>query len=114
MFEYVQDAVEGSAVGYFDGTAVFRELVCYELVLFLCYFHMIIVSHQCNLGEHALEQRWGENPPESLLSDDVVPILVRPGYVDQEVLDDVVGQLEHLAGLFQEIYAPDAPDAAGE
>ena len=61
-----------------------------------------------------LEQLWGENPPESLSSDDVVPIHVRPGYSSDEVLDDVVRQLEHLAGLFQEIYAADAPDAADE
>ena len=54
VLEYVQDPVEGSAVGYFDGIAVFRERVCYELVLFLCYFHMIMVSHQCNLREQAL------------------------------------------------------------
>ena len=61
-----------------------------------------------------LEQRWGDNPPESLSSDDEVPILVQPGYSYYEVLDDVVKQLEHLAGLFQEIYAADAPDGAGE
>lgn len=61
-----------------------------------------------------LKQRWGEDPPESLLSDDVVPILVRPGYSYYEVLDDVVSQLQRLAGLFEEVYAADPPDTTGE
>ncbi len=60
-----------------------------------------------------LKQRWGEDPPESLISDDVVPILVRPGYSYYEVLDDVVSQLQRLASLFQEIYAADPPDTTG-
>ena len=55
-----------------------------------------------------LEQRWGENPPKSLSAKDVVPIRLRTGCEYEEVLDDVVGQLEHFAGLFQQIYAADA------
>ena len=55
-----------------------------------------------------LEQRWGENPPYSLSAEDVVPIRLLTGCEYDGVLDDVVGQLEHLAGLFQQIYAADA------
>ena len=61
-----------------------------------------------------LGQRWEENPPESLSTESLVPIRLLTGREYQEVLDDVVGQLKRLAGLFQEIYAADAPDAAGE
>ena len=61
-----------------------------------------------------LEQCLGEEAPEPLSSDDVVPIRVRTGCGYYEVLDDVVAQLERFAGLFQEIYATNAADAAGE
>ena len=61
-----------------------------------------------------LERCWGEDPPESLLTDSLVPIHLPTGCEYQEVLDDVVGQLEHLAGLFQEIYAADPPDTQSE
>jgi len=35
------------------------------------------------------------------------------GYSCYEVLDDAGGRLQHLAGLFQEVYAADPPDTAG-
>ena len=61
-----------------------------------------------------LERRWGEDPPESLVSEDVIPIRIQPGYTYFEVLDDVVGQLERLARHFQEIYATDALQEGSE
>ena len=61
-----------------------------------------------------LEQRWEGNPPESLSTESLVPIHLPTGCEYQEVLDDVVGQLQHLAGLFQEIYAVDRPDTTGK
>ena len=56
------------------------------------------------------------NPPYSLSAEDVVPIRLRTGCEYDGVLDDVVGQLKHLAGLFPQIYAADAgtPAEAGE
>lgn len=57
-----------------------------------------------------LEQRWEEDPPYSLSAGDLVPIDLLTGCEYEEVLDDVVRQLKHLAGLFREIYAADAPD----
>ncbi|MCY4370021.1 MAG: hypothetical protein OXF41_11565 [bacterium] len=61
-----------------------------------------------------LIRHWGENPPESLATESLVPIRLLTGCEYQEVLDDVVRQLQDLASAFQEIYTADVgtrPDA---
>ena len=50
LFQHVEDGVEGVEVGDFDAAPLFRERVCYTLVLFLCYSHMVMISHGCNLA----------------------------------------------------------------
>lgn len=61
-----------------------------------------------------LEHKLGEKAPESLLSSDVVPIFLRPGYTYYEVVDDLVKQLRYLATLFQEVYSAESTAASPE
>lgn len=55
-----------------------------------------------------LQERWGEKAPYSLSAEDVVPIYVPTGSEYHEVLDEVVKQLQRLAGLLQEFFDADA------
>ncbi len=50
LLQYVQHPVQSIDVGYLDVSSLFRERVCYQMVLFMCYFHMVMISHQCHLA----------------------------------------------------------------